>query len=50
VAAAVLAVETLVFIWVHVKTREMGSIVMSVVLGLMMVFVAYGRLVLCPIE
>lgn len=44
VAAALLAVESLVFIWVHVKYREAGSIVMSAVLGLLMAFVAYGRM------
>ena len=44
VAAAVLAVESLVFIGVHVKYRETTSIVMSAVLGLLMVFVAYGRM------
>lgn len=49
VAAAVLALETLVFIWVHVKYREVAPIVFSVVLGLVMGFVAYGRLVLAPI-
>ncbi len=48
-AAAVLAVESLVFIWVHVKYRETGAIVMSAVLGLLMAFIAYGRLFLKPI-
>jgi DoxX-like family len=48
-AAAVLALESLVFIGVHVKYRETGSIVMSGVLGLLVAFVAYGRLVLSPI-
>ena len=48
-AAAVLAVESLVFIGVHVKYRETASIVMSGVLGLLMAFVAYGRLVLSSI-
>jgi uncharacterized membrane protein YphA (DoxX/SURF4 family) len=48
VAAAVLAVESLVFIWVHVKYREMGPIVFSGVLGLSMAFVAYGRAFLQP--
>ncbi len=50
VAAAVLALESLVFIWVHVRYREVGSIVMSAVLGLLMAFIAYGRLVLHPIS
>jgi hypothetical protein len=48
-AAAVLAAESLVFIGVHVRYRESGSIVMSGVLGLLMAFVAYGRMVLQPI-
>ena len=43
-AAVILAVESLVFIGVHVKYRETPSIVMSAVLGLVMAFVAYGRL------
>jgi DoxX-like family len=46
VAAAVLAIESLVFIGVHVKYRETMSIVMSAVLGLVMAFVAYGRMAL----
>lgn len=49
VAAAVLAIESLVFIGVHVKYGETGSIIMSAVLGLLMVFIAYGRTVLQPI-
>lgn len=49
-AAAVLAVESLVFIAVHVKYRETGSIVMSAVLGLLMLFIAYGRYALKPIS
>jgi DoxX-like family len=48
-AATVLAIESLVFIGVHVKYRETPSIVMCCVLGLIMAFVAYGRLVLIPI-
>lgn len=50
VAALLLALESLVFIWVHVRYREVGSIVMSAVLGLAMAFIAYGRLVLRPIS
>ena len=49
VAAAVLAVESLVFIGVHVKYREIAPIIMSGVLGLVMAFIAYGRMVLKPI-
>ena len=48
-AAAVLAIESLVFIWVHVKSHETASLIMSAVLGLLMAFIAYGRLVLKPI-
>jgi len=48
-AAALLAIESLVFIWVHVKYREIPPIIMSAVLGLLMAFVAYGRTVLSPI-
>ena len=50
VAAAVLAIESLVFIWVHVQYREIPPIIMSAVLGLLMGFVAYGRTVLSPIS
>ena len=48
-AAVVLAIESLVFIGVHVKYHETGSIIMSGVLGLIMAFIAYGRMVLRPI-
>lgn len=47
-AAAVLAAESLVFIWVHVQYKEIPPIIMSAVLGLLMAFIAYGRLVLQP--
>ena len=49
VAAAVLAIESLMFIWVHAKYGEITPIVMSGVLGLLMAFIAYGRMVLRPI-
>ena len=49
VAAAILAVESLVFIWVHIKYREVPPMIMSGVLGLMMAFIAYGRSVLALI-
>lgn len=49
VAAAVLSIESLVFVGVHVKYREIGSIVMVCVLGLLMAFIAYGRFVMKPI-
>ena len=48
-AAAVLAIESLVFIWVHVKFRQTPAIILSGVLGILMAFLAYGRLVLTPI-
>jgi uncharacterized membrane protein YphA (DoxX/SURF4 family) len=48
-AAIILAAESLVFIWVHVKYREVPPIIMSGVLGLLMAFIAYGRIVLEPI-
>ncbi len=48
-AATILAIESLVFIWVHVKYGENASIAMSGVLGLLMAFIAYGRMVLKPI-
>jgi uncharacterized membrane protein YphA (DoxX/SURF4 family) len=48
-AAAVLAIESLVFIGVHAKYREITPIIMSGVLGLLMAFIAYGRMVLQPI-
>jgi len=49
-AAAILAIESLVFIGVHMKYRETGSIIMSGVLGVLMAFVAYARLVIDPIQ
>jgi uncharacterized membrane protein YphA (DoxX/SURF4 family) len=48
-AATVLAIESLVFVGVHAKYHEVGSIVMVCVLGLLMALVAYGRMVLSPI-
>ena len=49
VAATVLAAESLVFIWVHVQYREIPPIIFSGVLGLLMAFIAYGRMFLKPI-
>lgn len=49
-AAAVLAIESLVFVWVHVKYHEIAPIIFSAVLGLLMAFIAYGRMVLAPIS
>ena len=48
-AAIILAIESLVFIWVHAKYRELTPIIFSGALGLLMAFVAYGRIVLMPI-
>lgn len=50
VAATLLAIESLVFIWVHVQYREIPPIIMSGVLGLLMAFIAYGRMILKPIS
>src|SRR5688500_6395308 len=49
VAATVLAIESLIFIWVHATYGETMSVIMSGVLGLLMAFIAYGRTVLRPI-
>ena len=49
VAAAILAIESLVFIGVHAKYREVAPIILCSVLGLVMAFIAYGRMVLRPI-
>jgi uncharacterized membrane protein len=49
VAATILAIESLVFIGVHVKYHEVTPMILSGVLGLLMAFIAYGRMVLLPI-
>ena len=49
VAATVLAIESLVFIGVHLKYGEITPIIMSAILGLVMAFIAYGRFVLAPV-
>jgi hypothetical protein len=49
-AAAVLAVESLVFIGVHIKYREIAPTILSGTLGLLMAFIAYGRMFLQPIS
>jgi hypothetical protein len=49
VAAAVLTIESFVFVWVHAKYGEITPIILSVVLGLLVAFIAYGRMVLKPI-
>ena len=48
-AATLLAVESFVFVWVHVRYHEITPLILSGVLGLLMAFVAYGRMVLRPI-
>jgi uncharacterized membrane protein YphA (DoxX/SURF4 family) len=48
-AATMLAIESLVFVGVHVKYREVSPTILSSVLGLLMAFIAYGRMVLHPI-
>jgi hypothetical protein len=48
-AAALLTIESLVFVWVHAKYRETTTIIFSGVLGFLMAFIAYGRMVLKPI-
>ena len=48
VAATALAIESLVFIGVHVKYGEIAPIILSGGLGLVMAFIAYGRTVLRP--
>jgi uncharacterized membrane protein YphA (DoxX/SURF4 family) len=48
-AAMVLAIESLVFIGVHVKYRELSSTILSGVLGLLMAFIAYSRMVHKPL-
>ncbi|MEP6898180.1 MAG: DoxX family protein [Rhodanobacter sp.] len=47
-AATLLAIESLVFVGVHVKYHEVSPIIMSAVLGILMAFIAYGRMVLSP--
>ncbi len=49
VAATLLAVESLVFVSVHVKYHEVAPTILSAALGLLVAFIAYGRMVLEPI-
>jgi hypothetical protein len=46
VAATILAIESLLFIGVHARYREIAPIILCGVLGLVMAFIAYGRMVL----
>src|ERR1700749_3961323 len=48
-AALALSVESLLFIWVHIKYTKKTPIIMSAVLGIMMAFIAYGRFALAPL-
>lgn len=48
-SAALLAIESLVFVRVHVKYREIAPAILSCVLGILMAFLAYDRMVLHPI-
>ena len=48
-AATILALESLVFVWVHLQYREIGPIIFSAMLGVLMAFIAYGRMVMKPI-
>jgi uncharacterized membrane protein YphA (DoxX/SURF4 family) len=49
-AAALLAIESVVFIGVHVEYSEVTPAIFSGVLGLLMAFIAYGRMVLKPVS
>lgn len=49
IAAALLALETLVFIGVHAKFGDLPIMLVSGALGLVMAFIAYGRAKLRPI-
>jgi hypothetical protein len=49
VAATILAVESLVFVGVHIRYREVAPMMLSGVLGLLMAFIAYARMFLKPI-
>ena len=48
-AAIILAVESLIFIGVHIKYREVAPTILSAVLGLLLAFIACGRMFLHPI-
>jgi hypothetical protein len=39
------AIESLVLVGVHVKYGEVAPTIMSVVLGLLLAFIAYGRII-----
>jgi len=43
-AATTLAVESLIFVGVHIKYREVAPTILSAILGLLMAFIAYSRM------
>ena len=49
VAATALTIESFIFVWVHLKYREITPIILSGLLGLLTAFIAYGRMVVSPI-
>ena len=49
VSAALLTIESVVFVWVHARYREISPIILSAVLGVIMAFIVYGRMFLKPI-
>jgi hypothetical protein len=49
VAAALLTIESLVFVWVHTRYGEITPILLIAVHGHVMAFIVYGRMVLKPI-
>ena len=49
VSAALLTIESVVFVWVHARYREISPIILSAVLGVIMAFILYGRMFLKPI-
>jgi DoxX-like family len=49
IAATILAIESLVFVAVHVKYREVAPMILSSVLGIVMAFIACGRMMLSPV-
>jgi hypothetical protein len=48
-AATLLAFESLVFVGVHLKYREVAPTILGAALGLLMAFIAYARMALQPI-
>ncbi len=46
IAAIVLALESLIFVYVHFKYREQSALILSAGLGAIMLFIAIGRIAL----